>query len=130
MDQKKTSNPTKKYKTLTLFFTILSFIAVAAPLIYYFATGFMIAEVTEKFVLSVSLILALVLTTVSVLAKMHIRAPLFIIILALALILDSIFPLILWICIGTIVDEILLTPLRKHFRNKYVINKEIDKRIK
>lgn len=38
-------------------------------------------------------------------------------------------PLLLIVAVGTILDEFLLTPLHKHFKNKATINREIDKRL-
>lgn len=123
------SQQTKKYKILAIVFTLLSFLLLAGPLVYYFITGFMIADVSYKFVLSMSLVMCIFLTAISAIAKLNLRCPIFILLLGLYFILDSILPLIIILAAATIVDELLLSPLAKHFRNKYSINKEIDKRL-
>lgn len=123
------SKTTKKYQVLSLIFAALGFIITFGPLIYYFATGFAIAEVSEKFILTVGLVVSIVLTAIAAIGKYHLRSPFFIILLALMLVLEVVKPLIIFFAIGITLDELLFTPLHKHFRNKFTINKEIDKRL-
>jgi hypothetical protein len=120
---------TKKYKTLATIFTILSFVLTCGPLGYYFITGFMVADVSHKFILSMSLIMCLFLTIISLIAKFHLRSPLFIILLGLYFVLNNIATLLVFLAVATILDELLFTPLARHYRNKARINREIDKRI-
>lgn len=123
------SQQTKKYKTLSIIFTCLSILSLLGPLTFYFIQGFVVAEVAYKFVLSMSLILCIFLTVISLLAKFHLRCPLFILLLGLFFVLDSVIPLLICLAVATILDELCFSPLAKHFRSKYSINKEIDKRI-
>ena len=129
MAQKKMSNPTKKYRTLSFIFAALGFLITFGPLSYYFITGFAIAEVAHKFILTVGLVSSLILTVINVIGKYTMRAPFFLLLLALVIVLETIKPMIILFAISVILDECLIQPLKKHFRNKYIINKEIDKRI-
>ena len=123
------STITKKYRTLTIIFTILSFAATIGPLIVFFAIGFSKSDTGEKVVLTGAAIAAIILTLVSVLLKYRIRSTIFILLMALYSILNDISTCLLVISIGVILDEFLFTPLQKHFSGKYKINAEIDKRL-
>ena len=41
---------------------------------------------------------------------------------------NNIIPLLIIVAALTVIDEFVLEPLYKRYREKYVINKEIDKR--
>lgn len=123
------SQQTKKYKALAITFTLISVLLLFGPLAYYFITGFMIAETTHKFVLSMSLVVCLCLTAISLMAKLKLRCPIFILLLGLYSVLNSIVPLLIMLCVATILDELCFTPLARYYKNKYSINKEIDKRM-
>lgn len=123
------STVTKKYRTLTIIFTILSFTATIGPLIVFFAIGFSKSDTGEKVVLTGAAIAAIILTLVSVLLKYRIRSTIFILLMALYSILNDISTCLLVISIGVILDEFLFTPLQKRFSGKYKINAEIDKRL-
>lgn len=42
---------------------------------------------------------------------------------------DNIIPLLIMLAVTTIIDEFILTPLARHYKAKYTINKEIDNRM-
>ena len=123
------SQQTKKYKTLSAITGICSAVLLLGPLAYYFIVGFMVADATYKFVLSMSLVMCLFLTVISVMAKLKLRCPIFILLLALYFALDTIVPMLILMACATILDELLFSPLHKYFKSKYSINKEIDKRM-
>lgn len=86
-------------------------------------------SVHQKITLGIVLIIAVLLVVVNVVLKYHIRSVLWILILGIYFCLDNIMPLLLIVAIGTILDEFVLSPLHKSFKNKAKINNEIDKRI-
>ena len=121
---------TKKYKRLTILFQILSFLVTVAPLIVYVIIGFANDEIYtgKKVFLGFTLIIALFLVLTNVLFKFHLRSPLFIIILGIYFALNKILTLLIIISIGIVLDEFIFQPLIKKYREKYIINNEIDKR--
>lgn len=129
MAQKIQSKSTKKYKTLSAIFALIGFAITFGPLVYYFISGFAIAEVAHKFILTIGLVSSLILTVINVIGKYSMRAPFFLLLLALTVVLETIKPMIILFASGTILDECFIQPMKKYFRNKYTINKEIDKRI-
>lgn len=122
------SDITKKYQRLAILFQALSILVLVAPLAYYTIYGFINGEVTEKLTLGVTFVVACILLVINVLFKYHIRSTIWILVLGIYFCIDSIMPLLLMVAIGTILDEFVLTPLYKSYKNKCTINKEIDKR--
>ena len=119
---------TKKYKRLNIALRILSVILLLAPIIVFSIIGFIEGQVHEKLVLGCTLITALILVLINAIFKYNIRSTLWICILGIYMCLDNIMPLLLIIAISTIIDEFIVTPLQKKYKNLYVINNEIDKR--
>ena len=121
---------TKKYKRLKNLFQILSFLVTVAPLIVYVIIGFANGDIhtNKKIFLGFTLITAFILVLINVLFKFHLRSPLFIIILGIYFALNKILNLLIIISIGTVLDEFIFQPLAKNYKQKYIINKEIDKR--
>lgn len=123
------SRETRKYKALSILFLSLSILVLVAPLAYYSIQGFIQGETTEKFTLGITFVIACILFVINILFKFHIRSTIWIIVIGVYLCIDNILPLILVLAVGNILDEFVFTPLHKRFKNKAIINKEIDKRI-
>ena len=124
-----TSDITKKSKSLYIAFSIVSFLLTFGPLIYFICLGYANSNLTqEKVALTVTIVFALVLTIINVLFKYSIRSTIWLILLGIYICIDNIVPLLIMLAVGSILDEFLVTPLAKMFKNKYKINKEIDKR--
>lgn len=129
MARKPKSAPTKKYTALYWTFFLLSIIITLAPIIYYTIYGFVEGSFQEKLTLGITLIIAVILVAVNLIFKFHLRSSLWILVLGIYFCIDNIMPLLLMVAIGTVLDEVLLTPLYKKFKEKRNINREIDKRI-
>ena len=124
------STITKKNKCLYKICSILSFLVLFMPLFVYIVKGYIEADLTtEKIGLTCTIMVAFILTAVNFIFKFHIRSTVWILLLGVYFCIDSVLTLILLIAIGTILDEFILTPLKKMFKNKYTINKEIDRRL-
>lgn len=123
------SRETRKYKALSILFLALSILVLVAPLAYYSIQGFIQGETTEKFTLGITFVIACILFSINILFKFHIKSTIWIIVIGVYFCLDNILPLILLMAVGNVLDEFVFTPLHKHFKNKAIINKEIDKRI-
>lgn len=122
------SEITKKYQRLYTLMVVLEIIVLLGPVLYYVATGFIIASAAAQFTLSAMAICAIFLTIVSLLFKFKLSSPIWILILGIYIAIQNILPLIICLAVGTILDEFLLHPLKKRFRNQARINREIDKR--
>lgn len=123
------SSSTKKYARLTVIFTLLQILVLLGPITFYLISGFISAEVTSKLVLGSTFIIAALIGLISICTKLHLRSPLWIMVLGINTVINSIIPLVLMVAIGTILDEFLLSPLKNRYKEKRNINREIDKRL-
>lgn len=122
------TSPTKKYKRLARLFSLLSILVLLAPLAYYLVEAFIAGVVIEKLALGGLATMAIILTLFNTIMKANLRSPIWLILIGIFLVLENILPLIIFIAAGTILDEFILSPLARRYRNLYTINNEIDKR--
>ena len=125
----KSSNETKKYKKLYTILTIISVALVFGPLLGYIVYAYIVSGTVQKITLTSTIMAATVLTVISILFKKNIRSSIFILILGIYVAISKIQVLIIILSITTMLDEFLITPARKSFKDKFTINREIDKRI-
>ena len=120
---------TRRYKTLYIIFSILSLLTSLGPLIGYTIAGLCSDSlVVYKVGLTCTIVLAILFTVINLLMKYHIRSALWVLILGISLCLESITTMLIWVAVGTILDEFILSPLKKRFKEKTSINVELDKR--
>lgn len=124
----KASTITVRYRQLAFLFAMLGFIVSVGPFLSYFVYGFIVAETTQKMTLAVGALAAGIIALVNIITKVHLRCPLWILLLALYLVLDNLYILLIIAAIGCILDELVFTPLANSYRGKATINYEIDKR--
>lgn len=125
------STMTHKYKKLSILTFLLSAICSLCPILIYVIKAFVDKDVQEvnKYTLGIMCSVALVVTLINIVAKLHLRCIPWILLLGIYLCLKDITTLLVIMAITTIIDELILTPLHKSFKSKYTINKEIDKRL-
>ena len=125
------STMTNKYKKLSILTFLLSTICSLCPILIYVIKAFVDNDVKEvnKYTLGIMCSVALVVTLINIVAKLHLRCIPWILLLGIYVCLKDITSLLIIMAITTIIDELILTPLHKSFKNKYTINKEIDKRL-
>jgi hypothetical protein len=123
------SQTTKKYRIWSILFSVLSLLANIAPLAIYAIVGLMDATlVVEKVGLAASIFVVLIMSLVAWVNKTTLRSRVWIILLGLYICLNNfITPLIIIACCQ-IADEWILSPMHKFCHDRYVINREIDKR--
>ena len=125
------STMTHKYKRLSILTFLLSTICSLCPILIYVIKAFVDKDVQEmnKYTLGIMCSVALIVTIINIVAKMHLRCIPWILLLGIYVCLKDITTLLVIMAITTIIDELILMPLHKSFKNKYTINKEIDKRL-
>lgn len=122
------SKITKKYKNGYIITNSLSALVTVGPLAYYLVKALIEGSTQEKLVLGMMVFAALALTAVNILFKYSLRSAIWLAILGIYTCLNDIQTLLIVIAITTILDEFVLSPLAKGYKEKYHINKEIDKR--
>ena len=125
------STMTNKYKKLSILTFLLSAMCSLCPILIYVIKAFVDKDVQEvnKYTLGIMCSVALIVTIFNIVAKLHLRCIPWILLLGIYVCLEEITSLLVIMAITTIIDELVLTPLHKSFKNKYTINKEIDKRL-
>ena len=123
------SKITKNYRIIAAVLLILSILFNVAPLAAYTITGLVEADLTtEKVALTSTIFVVAILSVVAWVNKTTMRSRVWIVMLGLYFCLDSFITPLLIIAITQILDEWIISPLHKYYRNKYRINKEIDHR--
>ena len=122
------SQTTKELKNKKNIFHFLSWILAFAPIIIW--TGIAIAKSNDvtKQALAITIVVSAIFFFANLILKYHIRSTVWILLIGIYVALRNITPLLIIISICTILDEFLVTPLYKYYRDRYKINKEIDKR--
>lgn len=124
------SERTIKFRRLTALFTIVSLLLNIAPLAFYTIKALIDADLThEKVALSMTVFIVLIMTVVSIANKIVLKSRIWIIMLGIYICLDTVLTPLIIIAVCQIVDELLITPLKKNFKSKKIINKEMDKRL-
>ena len=119
---------TKKYKIKLNICRLLSFTLTVLPVIIYSIMGFIDGSIGEKVSLGICVILALMFMLINVMFKYHIRSTLWVLLIGIYVCIDNIIPLLIIMATTTIIDEFVLVPLINKYKNKYIINNEIDLR--
>lgn len=120
---------TKKYKRLYLIFKLISICLTIVPLIISIIQGFKNGSMNNRFTLGCTIVIFMLLFSINIFSKFHLRSPYFIILLGLYKTIGDLQSLLIIMTICTALDEFIAVPLKNHFRDCYKINKEIDKRL-
>lgn len=123
-----TSNVTKNYRKKYWLCTISSWIVTFVPLIIFVIWGFIEGTPHRKLALGGLIVVSAILVVINVLMKLSLRCIPWIVLIGIYICLKEITVLLIVMACSTVVDELVLTPLAKTYKNKLTINKEIDKR--
>ena len=119
---------TAKFKKSKVILGLISFLLCYAPLFVALVVGFSYTEGAGKISLTISCALALLLTIINLISKYSIRSTMWILLIGIYIALDDVMPYLIAIAICTIVDEFIISPLHKKYKDLYTINREIDAR--
>lgn len=119
---------TKKYKKRAKWLQIISVALIVIPLLVYAVMGFVNGSIGEKVTLGMTLIVCLIFVLINAVFKYNIRSTIWIMLLGIQICLTNITSLLVIIALSTMMDEFVITPLAKKYKQKYIINNEIDKR--
>ena len=120
---------TRRYKRLTTFFSLLSLLLNVSPLAAYIIKAFIEEGLThEKVALSMTVFVVLILSAIAWFNKTTMRSRIWVIIIGLYFAIDKFAAPLILIGATQILDEWIVSPLAKRFKNLYIINKAIDKR--
>ena len=122
------SDITKSYRKKYWACTILSWVVTFVPLMVFVIWGFIEGTPHRKLALGGLMVLAAVLVVINILMKLSLRCVPWILLIGIYICLKEVTLLLIIMAVTTTLDELVLEPLAKSFKNKLTINKEIDKR--
>ena len=121
---------TEKYKRLALLWTCLSVLLLVGPFTYYTITALVgAALVSQKVALCSTLLIVGIMTVIAAANKTVMRSRLWILLIGLYVCLNNILTPLLIIAVCQVLDELVVAPLAKHYRNKLTISKTLDERL-
>lgn len=97
-------------------FLVLSIICIVAPLIIFGLKAFILGTTTQKLIFGLTASAALIFTIINVLMKAHFRSALWVILYGICAVIQNIIPVILTLMITSLIEEIILWPLYKHYK--------------
>lgn len=124
---------TKQCKNLHIIFTIIHFICMFGPLLYFIPYAYSIGGTGRKVGLSLFIVVALCLSVFAIIADAKTRGGLaktilWTIIMGVCLCLTEVKTFIYVMAIVSILDELVFTKLSVKYKDAYAANKEIDRR--
>lgn len=123
-------NATRKYRKLSFLFGFISVLLNIAPFtIYAFIALVDSALIYQKIALSMTVLVVAILSLVAFINKVAMKSRLWIVLVGIYVCLGEIITPLIIIAVCQVLDELIVSPLHKNFRNKKTINKEIDKRL-
>lgn len=122
------SKVTEKYRRGYWITKTLSWVITFVPVIVYAIMGFAQGTPHRKLALGGLIVLAAILVVINILMKLSLRCIPWILLLGIYIALKEVTVLLVIMALTTMADELVLTPMSKRYREKLVINKEIDKR--
>lgn len=121
---------TKKYRRRYIALLLMSLILNLFPVAFYTVKALMAsAAIVHKVALCSTIFIALILTMVSLITKVSLRSTLWVLVIGIYVCLHSIKDMIIFVAVFQVVDEMIITPMRKSAKNKLTIHKELDKRL-
>ena len=121
---------TKKLKRNYIIATILSFLLNVCPLLVFTIIAFISGTaIVHKVTLSMTLLIVLLFTAITFINKTVFRSKLWILLIGLWLCLDNILTPLIVFAACQVIDELIVTPLKNYYKNRYRINKEMDTRL-
>lgn len=122
---------TRKYLTGAIIFTTISLLFTCGPAIYYLIVALLNAElVVQKAALVSSVFVAIIGSLICLISKtFSFRSRIWVFLLAIMFCIDSFGTMIIIFAVTQIVDELVFSPLAKHYRSNFSINRSIDLRV-
>ena len=121
---------TKKLKRKYIIATILSFLLNVCPLLVFTIIAFISGTaIVHKVTLSMTLLIVLIFTAITFFNKTVFRSKLWILLIGLWLCLDNILTPLIVFAACLVIDDLIVTPLKNYYKNRYKINKEMDTRL-
>ncbi len=121
---------TKRFAALYRLMALFSLVCTIGPITVFTVYAISNGEIgsKQKLTLGLCLLVCLLLVIINTIKKYNLRSPVYIMILGIHACIQNLTLLFIIMAVTTALDEFVFTPLKREFRMKYTINKEIDAR--
>ena len=124
-----TSKATKNFRLIYWILFAVSLLLNVCPLSVYVIKALAGPGVThQKVTLTMTVLVVLILSIISWANKLVLRSKIWVIVIALYFMLDKFATPIIILACCQVADELIVCPIKNHYKTKLTINKEIDKR--
>lgn len=121
---------TRKFRLLSRLFHFISWLCLVCPLAWFAIAGFMENNaIYEKFAVCGTLLVAGIIAIVCYVNRVIMKSKIWLIVLAMAVVLDTFLPILIFTAICEVLNEIIITPLYNHCHDVYIANLEQDRRL-
>ena len=117
-----------KHKKLYRFFSLLELLALGIPATVYTVKGYVQAETEKKMVLTLCIVAACILLLLSFIVKFDAKISAWVLSIGLFIATGSVLEYLLVMGIASIVSGIVIEPLAKHYKERWKIQREIERR--
>lgn len=132
------SKRTKNCKTANIILSIIHFLCLFGPFLYFIPYGFITGETVEKLGMGITIVISIILAAISLIVdqvhrqSLH-KSVMWIMIVGVLIVMNSEvvqqIETFVYIMAGlSILDELLIVPLKTHYKTTYKTNLEIDRR--
>lgn len=127
------SQRTKDCKRNVIILSILHLLCLFGPFIYFIPYGFITGGTSSKVALTLGVTLSIILSAIALLVDVSHRAAIhktifWVLIAVLILVLNKVKTFVMIMAVISVVDELIICPLRNRAKTALIANKEIDKR--
>ena len=122
------SDRTKSLKKSKNLLTFMDWMLTLAPLIIFGIMGFMQAQPKEKLCLGAICMISLIFCLVNIVMKCNYRFFVWLTMLGIYVCMDNLLPVLITLVVCSFLDELIVIPLKDHYNQRYITNKEIDAR--
>lgn len=120
---------TKKTKLWAVLTTIFSILLNIAPIAVYVIIALVNCNlVYQKVALTMTVFVVLIMSIICLVNKATMKSRLWVVLIGLYICLDYILTPLIIIAVCQVLDELIVAPVARHYRQRYKINKEIDLR--
>ena len=123
-------NKTKTYTRAKWLLRATSLALNVGPLAGYAIAGAATSNLArEKLMLSLTVFVVLIMTVVAVVNRIAMRSRIWVVMIGIYVCLGEILVPLMVIAATQLLDELIVSPLAKHYASRAMISKEIDRRI-
>ena len=114
----------KKYRT----WLAVSILLTVLPVLIFTILAFIRGTTGQKVVMGICVTASILFVALNVVLKRKIRCTVWLLLIGIYSCLSSIMPLLFVMAVTVAADEFIAEPLYRQYKQKYIINKEIDTR--